>query len=212
MAKKKPAKKKAAAKPADGIEAAANAAAADAPAADPAPAPAPEPTPEPDAQADLELAPATERTRQDTSKHGDDTSANQAHLAAVQANKPEPEDAPKAAKPSKEQQAKIDLRKETRARLDEIREELAELETAKAELVEEQQELANPVTQPDGMTFIERLRQVQARTTETRERRVRDRLKLLAIGAGKSPLDQAIGSGKRKSPADADAKPDDKKE
>lgn len=215
MAKKKAPKKKAAAKPAaapadDGIEAAADAAAAADPAADPEPEPEPTPEPEPEKQADLELAPATERKPQTDSKHGEDTAANLAHLAVKKETRPDAPDAIPPAKLSKEAKAKIELRKETRARLDEIRDELVEIEDAKRELIDEQQLLANPVTPPDGMTFIERLRQVQARTTENRERRIRDRLKLLAIGAGKSPLDQAMGAGKRKSPADADAKPDAK--
>jgi len=205
MAKKKAT---AAAAPADDIEAAANAAAADNP--PPAPPPAPEPSSDPDAADDkpdiVEGAPATERQKQD-SKPDAEPSANAAHLAAAKANRPEPPEPLQPAELSDEAKAKIELRLATRARLDEIRDELAELEAAKRVLVDEQQVLANPVSEPDGMTFIERLRQVQARTTENRERRVRDRLKMLAIGAGKSPLDQAIGGGKRKSPADADADP-----
>lgn len=216
---KKPAKKKAAAKPAakpaaNDIEAAADAAAASEPAADPTPDPEPDPPADYDADDrddKVEGAPATERTPQ-TSKPDAEPSANQDHLAAKKESRVLAEPA-EPAELSDEAKAKIELRKETRARLDEIAAELAEIEDAKRELIDEQQELANPVTQPDGMSFIERLRQVQARTQENRERRVRDRLTLLAIGAGKSPLDQAMGGGKRKSLADADAKAaDDKKE
>ncbi len=214
MAKKKPAKKKAAAKKpaATGIEAAADAAAAADPAEVEAAAPSESAKGE-DAAADPgtetiavdPAIPASQRMPQTDAKHGTDTQANQDHLAAKLESRELAEPA-KPAKQSKEVKAKKKLREETRARLDEIRDELAELEQAKRDLIDEQNDLANPAAVPDGMTFIERLRQVQARTTENRERRARDRQKLLAIGAGKSPLDRAMGGGKRKSPADADTK------
>lgn len=213
MAKKKPAKKKAAAKPAaTGIEAAADAAAESEPTEVKAAAPSASAKAE-DAAADPgtetiavdPALPASERKPQTDAKHGTDTQANQDHLAAKLESRELAEPA-KPGKVSKEVKAKQKLREETRARLDEIRDELAALESTKRELIDEQNDLANPAAVPDGMTFIERLRQVQARTTENRERRARDRLTLLAIGAGKSPLDRAMGGGKRKSPADADKK------
>lgn len=152
-----------------------------------------------DIEAQADAAAAAEPTNSETS-------VSQAYLAKKLETRTLAEPA-KPAKLSDEAAAKKKLREETRARLDEIHAELTELEAAKRALMEEQGELANPASVDDGMTFIERLRQVQARTTENRERRVRDRLKLLAVGAGKSPLDQAMGDGKRKSQADADADP-----
>lgn len=59
----------------------------------------------------------------------------------------------------------------------------------------------------DGRSHAERVKDVQKRSVEIRERRVRDRLTLLAKGAGKSPLDLAAASAPRKSPADADTPP-----
>jgi len=56
----------------------------------------------------------------------------------------------------------------------------------------------------DGKLHQERLRAVQARTREIREQRQRDRLKLLAAGAGRSKLDQALAERPRRSPADAE--------
>lgn len=56
----------------------------------------------------------------------------------------------------------------------------------------------------DGRLHQERLKAVQARTQEIRAQRQRDRLKLLAAGAGRSKLDQAMAERPRRSPADTE--------
>lgn len=58
----------------------------------------------------------------------------------------------------------------------------------------------------DGRSHNERLKEVQKRSAEIRAQRARDRLTLLAKGAGKSRLDQHLAGQPRKSPADADQK------
>jgi hypothetical protein len=194
---------------ADSIEAAADAAAAEEPepAAEPEPAePEPEPAPEPaeTKAAAKGKAKPTARKRQTASKRGKDTSASQAHLAAKKAARPKPEPAPPI---SEEDQAKIDLKVKTRERLREIKEAIEVLDGDKQALIDERDALMNPEVTGDTMTFVERHRQVLARSKEIREKRVRDRLTLLAAGAGKSPLDQSLASRPRASLADAD-KPD----
>lgn len=57
----------------------------------------------------------------------------------------------------------------------------------------------------DGRTHQERLKAVHARSKEIREQRARDRLKMLAKGASRSPLDTALAERPRTSQADADA-------
>lgn len=192
---------------ADSIEAAAIAAAASEPAPPPAPPVAvPEPEKAPPAKT---VAPgkaaATKRKRQ-TKGHAEEPSASQAHLAAKKAARPP---APPPAPPpilTTEEQAAIDLKVATRARLREVKEEIEALDAQKAALVAEQQELANPVQTATPMSFVERHQQVLARSKEVREQRVRDRLKLLAQGAGRSPLDQSLAGRPRQSMAAADAK------
>ena len=193
--------------PADGIEAAADAAAAEAPeqAAEPEPAePEPEQAAEPAEKKAAKPKP-TKRKRQTAAKHGKDTATNMAHLAAKKAARPEPEPAPPI---TDEQQAAIDLKKAKRERLREIKAELEALDADRDTLLEEQAELVNPPAAEDSMTFVQRHQQVLARSRELRERRVQDRLKLLAAGAGRSPLDQALASRPRQSMAAADAKAD----
>lgn len=192
-----------------GIEAAADAAAAEAPPAPEPPAePEPEPAPKPATDKKAKAGP-TKRKRQTAGKPSSDTSASQAHLAAKKAARPKP---PAAPEPTEEQKAAVDLKVATRARLREIKEELEALDVDKQALFDEQAVLvAGPKRDAPEMTFVERHQQVLARSKELRERRVKDRLKLLALHAGKSPLDVAMGGGPRKSMAAADAKAADDK-
>ena len=192
--------------PVDGIEAAAAAAAVDEPAPAVVEPPAePDPEPEPAAESTSTKAPATKRTRQTKSKRGKDTAANVEHLAVKKANRPE---APPAAEPTAEETAAVELKIATRARLREIKEEIEALQKDIAVLHDEQAELVNPKLVDDGMTFVERHAQVLARSKEIREQRVKDRLKLLARGAGQSPLDRSLTERPRQSMASADAAAD----
>lgn len=187
-----------------GIEAEAAAAAAAEPAPEPEPAADPEPEPEPEKKAAGKGAAATKRKRQTSGKRGKDTAANQAHLTAKKDARPTPAPVETPA-PTEEQQAAIDLKKATRERLREIKAELEALDADRKILVDEQQELANPQTADDGMTFVERHQAVLARSREIRERRVQDRLKLLAQGAARSPLDTSLAERPRQSMAATDA-------
>ncbi|MCK5495056.1 MAG: hypothetical protein KAI80_01490, partial [Hyphomicrobiaceae bacterium] len=170
------------------------------------PEPEPEPEPAPPAKG---KAGATARKRQTAGKGGKDTSANQAHLAAKKAARPEPTPPPE---PTAEQKAATELKVATRARLREIKAEIEVLDGDISALREEQALLVNPAqSEAKPMTFVERHQQVLARSKEIREQRVKDRLKLLAQGAGRSPLDQSLADRPRQSMAAADAKADDDK-
>ena len=190
-----------------GIEAAADAAAAAEPAPEPEPPAAPEPeAPAEPAQDKKAAAAPSKRRRQTAGKRGKDTAASQAHLAAKKAARPEPAPTPE---PSDEHVAAQEAKKATRARLREIKAELEALADDRQALIDEQAILVNgPPNDAPEMTFVERHQQVLARSKEVREQRVRDRLKLLAAGAGRSPLDQSLASRPRQSMAAADAKVD----
>ena len=118
------------------------------------------------------------------------------------AARPEP---PPAREQTDEEKAAVELKVATRARLREIKAEIEVLQGDITALHDEQAELVNPAIVDDNMTFVERHAQVLARSKEIRERRVRDRLKLLAKGAGQSPLDRSLSERPRQSMAAADA-------
>ncbi len=183
--------------PVSSIEAAATAAAD----AEPAPAeatPTPEPEPEPVAAAPVKgRAPATARTKRKPRVKDKTTATIQNHLAKLKSNRPEPEAAPE---PTAEETAAVDAKAKKRARLDAILVELRELDDARDALHAEQHDLVHVAAATDTRTFHEKLQAVQARGAENRERRQRDRLKLLAQGAGKSPIDQALSSRPRNRP------------
>lgn len=181
---------------ASGIEAAAEAAAAEDP-APPAEATPPAETPEPAPAVAMPKqgakAQASTRRKQ-TGKPDAVPNANAAHLATKLANRPEPPPPP----PKTDEQIAADQKKaETRAELDAIAAELATIDEAREELIARQQELANPTpATAEARPFHVIHREVLQRSKEIREQRVRDRLKLLAKGAGMSPLDRALGERK----------------
>lgn len=193
---------------ADSIEAAADAAAAEAPATEPEPEPEP-PVEEPPAAQDKPKkagAGSTTRAKRKPGPKATDTKASQDHLAAKKAARPE---APKAPEPTEDQLAEVEAKKANRERLREIKEQIAELDADRAALVEEQQVLATfGQPTPDNRPHHVRHQEVLKRSRELREQRKNDRLKLLAAGAGKSPLDRALGDRPRQSMAAADAKAD----
>lgn len=86
------------------------------------------------------------------------------------------------------------------AQADEAQQAVVKLRKLHGELVT----LAPP---DDGRSHNERLKEVHARSAEIRAQRAKDRLELLARGAGKSKLDQHLANRPRTSPADADAQP-----
>jgi len=190
--------------PVASIEGEADAAAAADPAPEPEPVPEPEPAPADEKPAAKGKAKATARKRQTASKGGKDTAQSGAHRAAVKAARPE---APAAPEPTEDQLAEVEAKKENRQRLRDIKAEIADLDEQRAALVEEQQVLATFGAHgaPDNRPHHVRHREVLARGKELREQRKNDRLKLLAAGAGKSPLDRAMGDGPRKSMAASDA-------
>lgn len=186
---------------ATGIEAAAEAAAAEEPAPATEPAPAPEPAPAVAMPKQGAKAQASTR-RKRTSKPDAKPNANAAHLAAKKASRPEP----LPPKPKTEEQIAAEEKKAAvREDLDKIADELAALDKQRALLLAAQQELVSPTTATaKPRPFVEIHREVLARSKEIREQRVRDRLTLLAKGAGMSPLDRALGERKR---VDADPQP-----
>jgi hypothetical protein len=186
---------------ATGIEAAAEAAAAEEPAPATEPTPAPEPPPAVAMPKQGAKAQASTRRKQ-ISKPDAAPNANAAHLAAKKAARPEPP----PPKPKTEEQIAAEEKKAAiRDDLDKIADELAALDKQRDLLLAAQQELVSPtVDAAKPRPFVEIHREVLARSKEIREQRVRDRLKLLAKGAGMSPLDRALGERKR---ADADPQP-----
>ena len=187
-----------------GIEEEAAAAAEEAPATEAPAAPAaPEPAAAKPASKPKSTAKATARKRQTAAKGGKDTAQQTAHRAAVKAARPE---APAAPEPTPEQVASVAAKLENRARLRDIKDRIEALDLDRAALVEEQQILASfGQVEADNRPHHERHAAIKERARELREQRKSDRLKLLAAGAGKSPLDQAMGGGPRKSLAAADA-------
>lgn len=191
--------------PVSDIEAAAAAAAE----ADPEPEPEPDPEPEPEPEVEAApkpakgKAPASERTKVKPRKRDKTTATIQAHLAQLKKNRPEAEPAPE---PTDDEKAAADAKAEKRARLDEIVLELAELDELREALIAEQSDLVNLKPVKDERTFHEKLQATQKRGVEIRQQRQRDRLKLLAKSADKSPLDQAL-SGRPRNRPDIEANP-----
>lgn len=191
------------------IEAAADAAKiaeADAPPAPRDDAPPPPPPPEPEKKAEAPKPKATTKAGKGT-KADAATKQVQSHLAkqkatadALPREEPKPIDEVAA--------AKADEKAARMAAADELAAEIAALEAKADQLKAERNELLSTGVVDDGRSHIERVRATQARSREIREQRVRDRVKLLARGAGKSPLDLAHATAKRKSPADAEPKAD----
>jgi len=184
--------------PVSDIEAAANAAAEAEP--EPAPEPEPEATPEPEPEAAAPAkkagAKATTRTKRKPRKKDPTTATIQNHLAKLKENRTLNE----APEPTAEEIEADKANAKKRERLDEILVELAELDEARAALIAEQESLAATQQVEDNRTFHEKLKATQERAVEIRKQRQRDRLTLLAAGAGKSPLDQALGSRPRNRP------------
>jgi hypothetical protein len=164
-----------------------------------APPPPPEPTPETKAQPPepKKVTKAGKGKKPDAA-----TKQIQSHLAArkkaADAIPREPEK-----EPDESQLAADAAKAEKAAKSDELAAEIAALEAKANQLRDERNELLSSGVVDDGRSHIERVRAAQARSREIREQRVRDRVKLLARGAGKSPLDLAHASAPRKSPADA---------
>ncbi len=94
---------------------------------------------------------------------------------------------------------------ELHAKADELEEEARNIRRLYADMM-------NTAPQNDGALHAQRLKAMHARSREIREQRKRDKLKLLAAGAGKSKLDQHLASRPRTSPADADKPADNAQE
>lgn len=83
-----------------------------------------------------------------------------------------------------------------------LTEEIAGLEIALEDAKAQRDELLATGETDDGRSHVERMADMKRAGKATRQRRVQDRLALLSQGAGKSPLDQAMGA-KRPPPAES---------